>query len=187
MRFKKRRSDQSKCHHHLYYNTEAYLSLVTWLTEGNHGLRIGSGSRIVLLVLSIMLSKWPEVSRRGLLDQGRIRVRHANGHSCCLGRQEPVPAWLFTDSNLCPVLVSGGTLSHKWQPLLSQACSPQNYKQEDPKVGWNSSLCGSPVATVVCPHALPRAQLLSDWSKGQLPLYRTLAGCFLPQHYLRTS
>lgn len=31
----------------------------------------------------------------------------------------------------------------------------------------------SPVATVVCPHALPHAQLSSDWSRGWPPLYRT--------------
>lgn len=51
----------------------------------------------------------------------------------------------------------GDTLSYKGQPLLSvgQACSPQNCKQEDPKVGWNSFFCGSPVATVVCPMPAP--------------------------------
>lgn len=29
------------------------------------------------------------------------------------------------------------------------------------------------MATVVCPHALPHAQLSSDWSRGWPPLYRT--------------
>lgn len=154
-----------------------------WLAKGNHDLTIGLGSRIALLVFCSKLSNWFR-ARAGLgLDVPMgILAAFVIRSPCKPGSWQAV---------ICtPLLVSGGTLSHKGQPLLSvgQACSPENCKQEL-DVGWNLSLCGSPVATVVCPHALPRAQLSSDWSgRMAAPLQNP---CWLPSpcpvHYFGTS
>lgn len=103
-------------------------------------MAVGPGSRIIL-VFYIRLSDWPKVSCWFQAKAGL--VLGLPGASLLPG--------------LSGVLVLGDTLSYKGQPLLpvGQACSPQNCKQGDPKVGWNSFSCGSPVATVVCPMPAP--------------------------------